>query len=412
MNHKEYWTKRINDVAQKQFDMTNDEMQKELKAIYESMANKMAKEVDDIYFRLLEDEITRTDIWTYKHYRDLSKRMSILAAKVGAREQEILNKQLEIALREVYKGTPLPGASFSLINETLIQQLIATPWSEKHFSQAVWDNKAKMLEILKRGLTESIVLGKSKDETVKKLRDLIISTNKNKGYKGAFADADRLVRSELMHIINEGQRQRYKDNGYTELEIYVIEDERLCEKCEPMNGKIVPIDSDEIPPIHSRCRCGTIPVVDWENTKNNVSNYGNSGIINSDGISGALSPNSKQADDHAKRYYESVRHMKTDIEKISKVTGWSKESIDKIKNHVFISGHDLGNGYLERFAPSYEMAQSWQRLILGDYKTQDVILLKHEYLELNLMRKGYSQYDAHIIASKKHNYRQEVEKGD
>lgn len=412
MNHKEYWTKRINDVAQKQFDMTNDEMQKELKAIYESMANKMAKEVDDIYFRLLEDEITRTDIWTYKHYRDLSKRMSILAAKVGSREQEILNKQLEIALREVYKGTPLPGASFSLINETLIQQLIATPWSEKHFSQAVWDNKAKMLEILKNGLTESIALGKSKDDTVKKLRDLIISTNKDKGYKGAFADADRLVRTELMHMINEGQRQRYKDNGYKQLEIYVIEDERLCEKCEPMNGKIVPIDSDEIPPIHSRCRCGTIPVVDWENTKNNVSNYGNSGIINPDGISGALSPNSKQADDHAKRYYESVRHMKTDIEKISKVTGWSKESIDKIKNHVFISGHDLGNGYLERFAPSYEMAQSWQRLISGDYKTQDVILLKHEYLELNLMRKGYSQYDAHIIASKKHNYRQAVEKGD
>ena len=263
LNHKEYWTKRINDVAQKQFDMTNDEMQKELKAIYESMANKMAKEVDDIYFRLLEDEITRTDIWTYKHYRDLSKRMSILAAKVGAKEQEILNKQLEIALREVYKGTPLPGASFSLINETLIQQLIATPWSEKHFSQAVWDNKAKMLEILKNGLTESIALGKSKDDTVKKLRDLIISTNKDKGYKGAFADADRLVRTELMHMINEGQRQRYKDNGYKQLEIYVIEDERLCERCEPMNGKIVPIDSDEIPPVHSRCRCGTIPVVDW-----------------------------------------------------------------------------------------------------------------------------------------------------
>lgn len=263
MKHKEYWTKRINDVAQKQFDMTNDEMQKELKAIYESMANNMAKEVDDIYFRLLEDEITRTDIWTYKHYRDLSKRMSILAAKVGAKEQEILNKQLEIALREVYKGTPLPGASFSLINETLIRQLIATPWSEKHFSQAIWDNKAKMLEILKSGLTESIVLGKSKDETVKKLRDLIISTNKDRGYKGAFADADRLVRTELMHMINEGQRQRYKENGYKQLEIYVMEDERLCEHCEPMNGKIVPIDSDEVPPFHSRCRCGTIPVVEW-----------------------------------------------------------------------------------------------------------------------------------------------------
>lgn len=254
LKHKEYWSKRITETAQKQFDMTNNEMQVVLRKIYEDMAERMAKEVDEIYFRLLEDEITRTDIWTYKHYRDLSKRMSVLAAKVGAKEQEILNKQLEIALREVYKGTPLPGASFSLINETLIQQLIATPWSEKHFSQAIWDNKAKMIERLKKGLTESIVLGKSKDKAV---ADIM------KQCKVGFSDADRLVRTELMHTINQGQIQRYKDNGYKQLEIYVMEDERLCEHCEPMNGKIVPIDSDEVPPFHSRCRCGTIPVIDW-----------------------------------------------------------------------------------------------------------------------------------------------------
>ena len=212
MRNKAYWTKRISEVAQKQFDMTYAEMEKELKAIYEEMSKKMAKEVDDIYFKLLEDEIKRTDIWTYKHYRDLSKRMSVLAAKVGAKEEKILNKQLEIALREVYKDTQLPGASFSLINETLIKRLISTPWSEKHFSQAVWDNKQKMLDTLKKGLTESIVLGTSKDKAVEEVM---------KKCKVGFNTADRLVRTELMAVINQSQLEKFKDNGYTHVQVMV-----------------------------------------------------------------------------------------------------------------------------------------------------------------------------------------------
>lgn len=228
------------------------------------MQDCMTQQVETIWFKLLEDEITRTDIWTYKHYRDLSKRMAVMAAKVGAREERILNTQLEIALKEIYKGTPLPpGTTFSLINETVVKQLIATPWSEKHFSQAIWDNKAKMLQILKDGLTKSIVLGESKDKTVVKLRDLILKEKSDKTLHGAFADADRLVRTELQHTVIQGQIQRYKDNGYKELEIVTADDERTCEKCSALDGKIVPIDSDMVSPFHSRCRCDMIPVIDW-----------------------------------------------------------------------------------------------------------------------------------------------------
>ena len=134
-----------------------------------------------------------------------------------------------------------------------------------------------------------------------------------------------------------------------------------------------------------------------------LDNGGGSGIINTGAISGALNPYSKEAAKHAAQYYESVIHMKTDTSKISAATGISQDKIDKIKNHVFIAEHDLLTGR-ERFAPSYDMAQSWQRLINGDYKEQDIVLLKHEYAELRYMEKGYSQSEAHILASKKYNY--------
>lgn len=127
------------------------------------------------------------------------------------------------------------------------------------------------------------------------------------------------------------------------------------------------------------------------------------GIITSGAISGALNPYSKEAERHAVQYYESVRHMKTDIKRISDATGISQDKIEKIKQHVFILEHDLLDGR-HRFAPSYDMAQSWQRLINNSFEEKDIVLLKHEYAELRYMEKGLSQNDAHIKASKKYNY--------
>ena len=89
--------------------------------------------------------------------------------------------------------------------------------------------------------------------------------------------------------------------------------------------------------------------------------------MNTEAISGALEPYSKKAEEHAKRYYESVRHMKTDTTHIAASTGISKDKIDKIKEHIFVKEHNLVNGR-RRFDPSYDMAQSWQRLINGKYE--------------------------------------------
>ena len=143
-----------------------------------------------------------------------------------------------------------------------------------------------------------------------------------------------------------------------------------------------------------------------ENKKNyqkTLANRRKSGKINTGAISGALNPYSKRAEEHAVRYYKSVRKMKTDTKRISKATGIKRDKLDKIKNHIFVDKHKLSNG-TRRFDPSYDMAQSWQRLISGNYEEKDMILLKHEYAELRLMEKGFSQNDAHIRASKRYNY--------
>ncbi|MCD8382365.1 MAG: hypothetical protein LUC30_05535 [Clostridiales bacterium] len=137
-----------------------------------------------------------------------------------------------------------------------------------------------------------------------------------------------------------------------------------------------------------------------------VAKSGGTSIINS----GAriTNPKSPKAQAHAQRYYGLVWSMKTDVKRIAENTRYAADEIQRIKDFVFYEKHDLGGLVPEQFAPDFAMAQSWQRLIEGTPEHHDLTLLQHEGMECRLMESGMSQYDAHILVSKTHNYSKEV----
>lgn len=139
-----------------------------------------------------------------------------------------------------------------------------------------------------------------------------------------------------------------------------------------------------------------------------VEKQGKNSIIKSGAVSGARNPNSKEAREHAERYYGLVRSMKTDVARISETTGFAEEDIQTVKSYIFMEKHDLGGAELEYFAPDYMMAESWQRLIDGKPELHDMTLLNHEIMERDLMKKGIPQDEAHIKASGKYNYAKEA----
>lgn len=131
-------------------------------------------------------------------------------------------------------------------------------------------------------------------------------------------------------------------------------------------------------------------------------------IIRSGATSGARNPGGEAATNHAKRYYGLVRSMKTDVAKIAKTTGMPEKDIQAIKDYLFIQEHELGKPTKERFEPDFMIAESWRRLIEGQPEKHDIILLKHEVMERELMLSGMSQNEAHILATKKYNYNREA----
>ena len=150
-----------------------------------------------------------------------------------------------------------------------------------------------------------------------------------------------------------------------------------------------------MPPLHPRCRCAIMYREIGDKKPNKPRGA----------LSGALNPDSIEAEQHAFRYYGLVRSMKTDCKRIAANTGFREQDIQRVKNHIFYKEHELYDGEVSRFYPSYHMAQSWQRLIDGrDIQTRDIILLNHEFLESVIEAEGFNAQVAHTIAEKIYNY--------
>lgn len=116
--------------------------------------------------------------------------------------------------------------------------------------------------------------------------------------------------------------------------------------------------------------------------------------------SGALDSEGKdkdRADKHAEVLYETFRNSKYDVVKISKLSGFTKEDISKIKKYLFEN---------PEFYPNFYIAQSWDRLRKGIPIEEDFLLLKHELYEMQIKENNpnISHDEAHDEAEKVYNY--------
>lgn len=123
-------------------------------------------------------------------------------------------------------------------------------------------------------------------------------------------------------------------------------------------------------------------------------------------VAGAITdPESEEGIRHADLYYAEIRKFSTDVEKIAANTGFKFDQILMVKNYLFVHIHNL-DGELKQFDPCFEIAESWRRLAFDKENIQphDILLIKHELNEIDLVNKGYSQSQAHDMTNELYNY--------
>lgn len=69
----------------------------------------------------------------------------------------------------------------------------------------------------------------------------------------------RLVAHEADRVTDEAALRAYKQRGVKRVRWVTAGDEKVCESCGPMNGKVYEIDNVPAKP-HTNCRCWLVPV--------------------------------------------------------------------------------------------------------------------------------------------------------
>lgn len=390
-----------------------------------------------------KDFSPETNAWlkTYNLKMRVS-RLELLKAELALEIQNLTAEVNEVfdkarrdeQLAEFQRQAGILGHSATGVKKRL-EAILEADFYGQTFSSRVWGGlglratlQRDVFGSLNRIYTDMMGYQKERDRLAKKF-----GTSK--------ANAQRLLKTEIARINADTQLAMLKENDFTHL-IYVAES-GACKICQPLDGKAIPIDDVEkglnMYPMHPNCRCSAYghikmdykaggstldreaPNGVWgnkilEKEKEKAYNQGMSNSNSSGAISARRGDIKKQQDEFAERYYNQLRNSKREniISTMSEHSGVAGDVVAKALEHILDNEYFLWDSEefeyrMRKFYPHYDMALSLQRLMLGEGRTNDITMLKHEALEhyyMNVLKMSYD--DAHKLANQEHNY----EEGD
>ena len=256
-----YWAERAAKAQTALTDKNLIEIEKQMRLYYISSMKKTLGDFENTYYKILqsitdEKEITPADLYKLDAYWQLQAQIKAELQKLGDKEVEYLTKRFVKQFEGVYETLAIPGeAMFNTLDKSVVEQMINNIWvaDGKSWSERIWLNTEKLADALNENLIYCLTTGKKPGQLKKLLQTQ---------FNVSFSRADALVRTELAHIQTQAAQKRYTDYGIQEVEVLVDEDERTCPECAKLEGKRYPVNAVMPVPIHPRCRCCMIPVVE------------------------------------------------------------------------------------------------------------------------------------------------------
>ena len=254
----------MRDAQDEQATKTIEETQKQIQAYYSKAMRRIIAEFEATYDKLLNTAKdgkppTVADLYKLDKYWQLQGQLRAEIQKMGDKETVLLAEQFEKTFQSVYNSLALPSQKqFSQMSKENVKQMISQIWCAdgKSWSQRVWNDTERLQQSLNDRLIDCVITGKKTTQLNKFLQE---------EFNVSYNRADTIIRTEIAHIQTQAARQRYKDYGIREVEIYADTDNRTCPICSQLDGKRYGVD-DALPiPAHPRCRCCVVPVVEQPN---------------------------------------------------------------------------------------------------------------------------------------------------
>lgn len=221
---------------------------------YDSANKEIEAELFDAYRKMNVENPLISDFYRFGHLQKLQDKIQKTIQQLGNLEEDYLKGRMKQGL-VLGIETVINKIPETELNKRAIDQMIMRPWQGGNFSDRVWKNKSLLANQLNDKLRNGIIQGKSPFKIANDLSERM--------QVGRY-QAQRLVRTEYMHVLNQGQIEGYKAKGYTKLKWHASKDERTCEICGKHHGNEYEIDAAPHLPAHPGCRCTFVPVIDVE----------------------------------------------------------------------------------------------------------------------------------------------------
>ncbi|PCS11380.1 hypothetical protein RU88_GL000254 [Lactococcus raffinolactis] len=193
-----------------------------------------------------------SDFYRYNNLQKIEKQINDSILQLGTKEVDYTKQSLQHATL-VGSQAAADVLNTNVLNKSAIDELIKRPWHDANFSDRIWKNKAQLINSLKSELTNGIIQGKSIYEVANTI-DGRLDVGRGQ--------TQRLVRTEYMHALNQGQIESYRAKGYTKLKWIATMDDKTSKICRKLNRKEFDIENLPDIPAHPNCRCTMVPVID------------------------------------------------------------------------------------------------------------------------------------------------------
>lgn len=311
-----YWERRHTNRTLKNvyaMEKNSKKMIKAINQVYENTAKSINKEIDNIYrnyvksndvgedlakeyltnaekhryIKMLEKEIKSTTNPTYKKeliakynagsaiYRmsrleNLKQSIQVKIQKTSAIEEELQRIHYKKVIKDgikkpsIFKLKKKKSDAFNTVNKHVVNETLKTKWEYGDFSENIWKNNKKLIEVMDNVLKPGFLRGKSTAVLARKVNQIMGA--------GQF-NATRLVRTESTRYFNLASLESFKEMGVKEYQILAVLDSRTSKICHKQDKRTYKIEEAKagitLPPFHPFCRSTIIPVIDDNNAEEN-----------------------------------------------------------------------------------------------------------------------------------------------
>ncbi|WP_440249450.1 minor capsid protein [Dialister succinatiphilus] len=293
LSNEEYWSKREAYKLKKGLKDLK-KIEKELVNEYKKAMNEIGKEISNLFYKYAKDNnLSFSDAKKYlnssefrEFKRDLKSYMKLIEeyaddelllelntlsmkSRISRLEEifyqcgkyinevyESTNNRLQIAysstikdnyyqtIYDIHKAIGV-GASFSYIDNDMIKEILAFPWSGRHYSQRLWSNRTKLKNAMVEELTQMLIQGKGVKETSKALSKRLDADLKN---------CIRLIHTEHGYFMEQASQKAYDELDIDKYKILATLDKRTSKICQDLDGEVFNVKDAivgvNMPPFH------------------------------------------------------------------------------------------------------------------------------------------------------------------